>query len=206
MLTFFTVVLIGSLAYALGSVSPGWFAGRARGLDLRFEGQETLGFVNAANVLGTPVGVMVFAADLFKGYLAVGAALLFTDSPWMGVLAGLAAVAGQIWPLFHDFSGGRGGATAAGVLVAASPWTLAISVTLLALLAAVTGRRAHAEVLAIVLLPGIAILTERGDLVQISLTLLLAALLMTPRWKSVEVLLGARKANENGGPEDPPLE
>ncbi|HBK80784.1 MAG TPA: glycerol-3-phosphate acyltransferase, partial [Nitrospinae bacterium] len=123
MLTFFTVVLIGSLAYALGSVSPGWFAGRARGLDLRFEGQETLGFVNAANVLGTPVGVMVFAADLFKGYLAVGAALLFTDSPWMGVLAGLAAVAGQIWPLFHDFSGGRGGATAAGVLVAASPWT-----------------------------------------------------------------------------------
>ena len=61
MLTFFTVVLIGSLAYALGSVSPGWFAGRARGLDLRFEGQETLGFVNAANVLGTSVGVMVFA-------------------------------------------------------------------------------------------------------------------------------------------------
>ena len=71
MLTFFTVVLIGSLAYALGSVSPGWFAGRARGLDLRFEGQETLGFVNAANVLGTDLdrGGIKASARLERGKL-----------------------------------------------------------------------------------------------------------------------------------------
>jgi len=195
LIIFFTAILIASLAYVLGSVSPGWIAGRVRGLDLRFEGQETLSFMNAMTVLGKPVGVMVFAADFFKGYLAVGTALLFTNSIWMGVLAGLAAVAGQIWPLFHDFSGGRGGATAAGVLAAASPWTLAISVTLLALLAAVIGRKEHAEVLTIALLPGIVFLTEQGDLAQISLTLMLAALLMIPRWKSVEVILGARKEN-----------
>ncbi|MDP7166241.1 MAG: glycerol-3-phosphate acyltransferase [Nitrospinota bacterium] len=206
MILFFTATLIGALAYVLGSISPAWFAGRSRGLDLRFEGLETLDFLNAAAVLGKPVGVTVFAADIIKGYIAVGAAMLFTDSTWAALLAGGAVVAGQIWPLFHDFAGGRGTATSAGVLIAASPWTFLITATLLALLSAVTGRRAHAEVLTIVLLPGVAIMVERVELATVSLAIVLAALLIVPRWRDVEVLLGARKANENGEPEDPPLD
>jgi glycerol-3-phosphate acyltransferase PlsY len=201
----FTTILITALAYALGSISPAWFAGKARGLDLRFEGDESLSFLNAGKILGKPVGVIVFVADLLKGYIAVSGALLFTNSPWVVLLAGIAVVAGQIWPLFHDFSGGRGGAAAAGAILAASPWTLIITLTLYALLSAVIGRRAHAEVLTIILLPGAAILVERADLAPVSLAIVLAGLMIVPRWREVEVLLGARKTNKIGGPEVPPL-
>ncbi len=214
--------LTGALAYLLGSVSPAYFAGRSRGLDLRLEGDETLDFLNAGRVLGRPAGAMVFVAELLKGQIAVGLAMLLGGSPWAVALAGLLAVAGQVWPLFHDFAGGRGLAVAAGVLIAASPWTLVISATLLALLYFVTGRLGHAEVLTFVLLPGVAILTERADLAMMSLAIFMTALLIIPRWRTVETLLGMRKTpeeeeadleeleeelrNETGGPEDPPLD
>ncbi|MEE9241464.1 MAG: glycerol-3-phosphate acyltransferase [bacterium] len=220
MIPILIVVLIGALAYLLGSVSAAYFAGRSRGMDLRFEGEETLDFLNAGLVLGRPAGAMVFVADFLKGQIAVGLAMLLSGSPWAVALAGLLAVAGQVWPLFHGFAGGRGTAVAAGVLLAASPWTLVISATLLALLYFVTGRLAHAEVLTFALLPGVTILTEKTDLALMSLTIFMAAVLIIPRRRVVEVLLGMRKTpeeeeedrkeleeeleKESGGPEDPP--
>lgn len=216
------VVLTGAVAYLLGSLSPAYFAGRARGLDLRFEGDETLDFLNAGIVLGRPSGAMVFVADFLKGQIAVGLAILLNGSPWPAALAGLLVVSGQIWPLFYDFTGGRGLAVAAGVLLAASPWTLAIAATLLALLYFVTGRFTHAEVLTIALLPGVAILVEKADLSLISLSFFLTGFLLVPRWRTVQVLLGMRKtpeeeeadleqlekelANESGGPNGPPAD
>jgi len=195
-------LLTAALAYGIGSVSPAWFAGRARGLDLRFEGSETLDFANAGRVLGRGVGALVFVADLLKGQVAVGLALLLTDSPWTAAAAGLSVVAGQIWPMFHDFAGGRGTAPAAGVLLAASPWTLAITGTLLALLAALTGRLAHAELLAAALMPGVAILVGGGDISLMMLAIGMAAMLVGARWRLVEVLLGVRK--EEGKEDRPP--
>ncbi len=184
---------VAALAYLIGSLSPAWFAGRARGLDLRFEGDETLDAQNAWGVLGRGPGALVFIADLLKGQLAAGLAYLLGGSPSALVLAGLAVAAGQIWPIFHGFAGGRGLAPAAGVLLALSPWTLAISGTLLALLAALTGRLAHAELFAIALMPGAAILAGRGDVPLMLLAFGLAGMLIAVRWRLVEVFLGARK-------------
>ncbi|MEK6710777.1 MAG: glycerol-3-phosphate acyltransferase, partial [Nitrospinota bacterium] len=67
-------LLACALAYLVGSVSPAWFAGRARGLDLRFEGTETLDGENAWRVMGRGVGALVLLADLLKGQLAVALA------------------------------------------------------------------------------------------------------------------------------------
>lgn len=215
-----TATIAGVLSYLIGSVSPAYFAGRSRGLDLRFEGEETLDFMNALLVLGRPAGAFVFVADLLKGQVAVGLAMLLTGSPWALVLSGILAVAGEVWPIFHGFAGGRGTVVAAGVLLAMSPWTLVIAVTLLALLASLTGQLDHAEVLTFTLLPGVVILTERADLPQLFLALSLSSMLIMTRWRVVQILLGARKTpeeeeedleeleaelkNENGGPEDPP--
>lgn len=189
-------VLTGALAYIIGSISPAYFAGRSRGLDLRFEGDETLDFLNTGRVLGRPAGAMVFVADFLKGQIAVGLAALLSGSPWAVALAGLLAVAGQVWPAFHGFVGGRGLAVAAGVLFAASPWTLVISATLLALLYFVTGRMGHAEVLTFALLPGAAIIAEKADLPIMSLAFILAVILIIPRWRTVQVILGMRKTPE----------
>lgn len=221
MTTLFTITLAGTIAYLLGSVSPAFFAGRAKGMDLRFEGEETLDFLNAGLVLGRSVGVMVFVADFLKGQIAVGLAFFIGGSPWAIVIAGMLVLAGQIWPLFHDFTGGRGTAVAAGVLIAASPWTLVITATLLALLISITGRLIHAEILTIALLPGIVILTEKADLALMCLIIPMAIMLIVPRWLEVQILLGMRKPleeeekdlleleeemeKESGGSENPPL-
>ncbi len=189
-------MLAGALAYIIGSISPAYFAGRSRGLDLRFEGDETLDFLNAGRMLGHPAGAMVFVADFLKGQIAVGLAALLSGSPWAIALAGLLAVGGQVWPVFHGFVGGRGLAVAAGVLFAASPWTLVISATLLALLYFVIGRMDHAEVLTFALLPGVTIIAERADIPLMSLAIIMAVILIVPRWQTVQVLIGMRKTPE----------
>ena len=186
-----------ALAYLIGSVSPAWFAGRARKLDLRFEGTETLDGENAWRVLGRGPGALVFLADLLKGQAAVGLAYLLGGSPLALVAAGLAVTAGQIWPLFHGGAGGRGLAPAAGVLLAASPWTLAISATLFALLASLTGRLAHAELFAVALMPGAAVLAGRGDVPLMLLAIGLAGMLVWARWGLAEVFLGVKKEDED---------
>jgi len=185
-----------ALAYLIGSISPAWFAGRARGLDLRFEGEETLDGENAWRVLGRGAGALVFLADMLKGQAAVELAYLIAETPLAIALAGLAVTAGHVWPLFHGGAGGRGLAPAAGVLLAASPWTLAISATLFALLASLTGRLAHAELFAIALMPGAAILAGRGDPSLMLLAIGLAGILIWARWRLVEVFLGVRKEEE----------
>jgi glycerol-3-phosphate acyltransferase PlsY len=196
MQTLLQSLLALALAYLIGSISPAWFAGRARGLDLRFEGDETLDGENAWQVLGRGPGALVFLADLLKGQVAVGLAYLLGASPLALVLAGLGVTAGQIWPLFHGWAGGRGLAPAAGVLLAASPWTFVLSATLFALLASLAGRLAHAALFAIALMPGAALVAGRGDAPLMLLAIGLAAMLVWARRGLVEVLLGVRKADE----------
>ena len=193
-----TALLIAGAAYLLGSVSPAYFAGRARGVDLRFEGRETLDFRNAWAVLGRQVGLLVLIGDALKGQLAIWLAVFLGDSPLALTLAGIAVVAGQIWPIFHGFAGGAGLAPAAGVLLAASPWTLVISVTLFLLFASLLGRAAPAELLAAALIPAVAFLAERGGIARLGLTIGIACLLVGVRWREVEVLVGARKGGEEG--------
>ncbi|MEE9276646.1 MAG: glycerol-3-phosphate acyltransferase [bacterium] len=119
-------------------------------------------------------------------------------------MAGLAVVAGHTWPLFHGFAGGDGLAPAAGVLLAVSPWTLLISLTLLALLASILGRADHAELLAIALMPAVTFLAERGRLDALGIAIGLACFLIAARWRVAEVLLGARKAEEEEEEEEEP--
>ncbi len=197
-----TALFIAGAAYLLGSVSPAYFAGRARGVDLRFEGRETLDFRNAWTVLGRRVGLLVLIGDALKGQLAIWLAVFLGDSPLALTLAGIAVVAGHIWPIFHGFAGGAGLAPAAGVLLAASPWTLAISVTLFLLFASLIGRAAQAELLAAALIPAVAFLAERGGIARLGLAIGIACLLVGVRWREVEVLVGARKADRGGEGKD----
>lgn len=193
MYTALVFFLTAALAYLAGSLAPAWFAGKARSVDLRFEGRETLDFLNAWEVLGRGPGALVFAADALRALVVVWLALRLTGSAWGGAVAGFAVVAGAVWPLFHGFAGGRGVAPLVGVLVAASPWTLLITVTLLILIAALTGMLEHAELLSLVMMPAVAVLVGGGDIPLMFLTLALAALMVHVRWTLVEILLGARK-------------
>ena len=187
------VIIVGCITYDIGSVSAAWFAAKARGIDLRVYGSGQLDFANAWMVLGDRVGALVFIADFLKAQLALGFAWYMSDSPWIIALACVCVVLGEILPVFHGFWGGRGTATTCGALLGVSPLSLAICATIALLIAVVTGRRDHAEVIAILLLPAVIIFVSGGNIPLMCASVIITAMLLYKRRELVEKLLGIGK-------------
>ncbi|MBL8843883.1 MAG: glycerol-3-phosphate 1-O-acyltransferase PlsY [Planctomycetes bacterium] len=124
-------LLLLCASYLAGSLPIGLWIGRLRGVDLREHGSRNIGATNAGRVLGRRFFFLVFALDFAKGCLPVvvaqrvGSGALAADT--FGLLAGVAAIVGHVFPLFLRFKGGKGVATAAGVFAAAAPWPALIA-------------------------------------------------------------------------------
>lgn len=126
-----TLYLIAVLqAYLLGSIPWGFLAGRMRGVDLRKEGSGSTGATNALRILGKKWGYSVFALDAFKGWLAVMTAFVIAGKAFnapeaviinAGVLGAIFAMVGHTYPVWLRFQGGKGIATAAGIMIALFP-------------------------------------------------------------------------------------
>jgi glycerol-3-phosphate acyltransferase PlsY len=112
-----TLAVVAS--YLLASVSfPYWIA-RAKGVDLRSFGSRKLGGSNLAKAVTPLHGIAGGLLDGAKGFAAVVAARAFGFPLETQLICGLAAIAGQMWPVFHQFDGGRANATAWGFQLAA---------------------------------------------------------------------------------------
>ena len=95
------------LAYLGGSVSfPHWVA-RFRGVDLRAVGSRKLGGSNLWKSVGRPEAVVGGLLDAAKGFAAVLIARALGLPLEIQLACGIAAVVGQMWPVFHRFDGGR---------------------------------------------------------------------------------------------------
>jgi acyl phosphate:glycerol-3-phosphate acyltransferase len=109
-------------SYLAGSLPIGLLIGRLRGVDLRRAGSGNIGATNAGRVLGKPWFFVVFALDFSKSFVPTllarcyGGGSLKPDL--LGLLCGIAAVVGHVFPVFLRFKGGKGVATAAGVFFA----------------------------------------------------------------------------------------
>lgn len=114
-------------AYLIGSFPSGYIAGRLHGVDLRREGSGNIGATNALRVLGKKTGYVVFAADIFKGWLAVmvayviGMATVPLQTIPFGVLGAISCVVGHMYPVWLGFQGGKGIATSGGIMLALFP-------------------------------------------------------------------------------------
>jgi len=109
-------------AYLMGSISFGLIEAARHGVDLRAIGSGNVGATNAARALGRGIGRKVLAFDLLKGLVPVILARWVLDLSWPWVTAvGLAAAVGHCFPIWHGFRGGKGAATAGGVLLGALP-------------------------------------------------------------------------------------
>ena len=114
------LMLVGG--YLLGSIPSGLIVSRAyRGVDVRDQGSGKTGFTNTLRSLGLGAAIVVLLADLAKGAAPVLIARLVFDDPWAATLTGVAAVIGHTFPVFAEFRGGRGVATAFGALIAIAP-------------------------------------------------------------------------------------
>jgi glycerol-3-phosphate acyltransferase PlsY len=113
------------LAYLLGSISFGLLLTRVYGGgDLRRSGSGNIGATNVVRTLGKTAGILTLLGDGAKGLLAVCLAQAWGQAPALPAVAALAAVLGHIFPLYHGFRGGKGVATALGVLLPTMPLPL----------------------------------------------------------------------------------
>lgn len=142
MLTILTLVA----AYLLGSVSTAVMVSRILELpDPREHGSGNPGATNVLRLGGRKAAVITLVGDLLKGLIPVMGAHLLGLAPLATALAGLAALLGHVFPVFLGFRGGKGVATALGVLLglswlagvmAALTWLAVARITRLSSLAA----------------------------------------------------------------------
>ena len=114
--------LAAALAYLVGSVSAAILVCRAAGLpDPRTEGSGNPGATNVLRVGGKGPAALTLLGDAAKGFVPVLLAGWVLDGPGEArivALVALAAFLGHVYPVFFDFRGGKGVATALGALVA----------------------------------------------------------------------------------------
>lgn len=110
-------------AYLLGAIPFGLILARAAGVDIRKTGSGNIGATNVFRSVGKKLGILVFALDALKGYVAVAVIPSATaaHSGLLPVICGIAAIAGHNWPVYLKFKGGKGIATSAGVLMGIAP-------------------------------------------------------------------------------------
>jgi glycerol-3-phosphate acyltransferase PlsY len=122
---------IAAAAYLLGSVSFAVLVSRLMGLpDPRSYGSKNPGATNVLRSGSRVAAALTLVGDTGKGALAVLLASLYTGEPaalGMGApVAGAMAFLGHVYPVYHGFKGGKGVATAAGVLLALDPLKLGL--------------------------------------------------------------------------------
>jgi len=151
-------VLAIVIAYAAGSFPSAYLAGKARGVDLRKHGSGNLGATNVIRVLGTRIGLVVFAFDVAKGALPVLFLPRYTVSSfptvWTAIACGVAAILGHTRPLFLLFQrGGKGVATAAGVFLALAPIQTLLALIVFAVVLLTSGYVSLGSLISASLLP-----------------------------------------------------
>jgi glycerol-3-phosphate acyltransferase PlsY len=111
------------LGYLLGSVSTAIITCRMMGLpDPRTQGSHNPGATNVLRFGGKKAAAVTLFGDLLKGLLPVLAASIAGASELGLAGTALAAFLGHLYPLFFGFQGGKGVATAFGVILGLSPW------------------------------------------------------------------------------------
>ena len=109
------------VTYLIASVSFPYWVARAYGVDLRAVGERKLGGGNLAKSVGLPQGIVGGTLDGAKGFLAVVVARAIGLPLEDQLACGIAALVGQMWPVFHQFDGGRANATGWGFAIAVDP-------------------------------------------------------------------------------------
>ena len=107
------------LSYLIGSISGSMVIGKFKKVDIREMGSGNAGGTNAFRTQGALFALGVIIIDIFKGFAAtyyIG--MGFGDVSSLSLTCGFASVIGHIYPIYHQFKGGKGAGTLIGVLLA----------------------------------------------------------------------------------------
>ena len=180
----FTLCVIALVAYLLGSIPFGYLLVRIfRSQDIRETGSGNIGATNVVRSGARVLGAATFLLDVVKGFVAVAVArdLVRASLPawppiaqlsWQGSLANrldvaaavaaLAAVLGHIYPVWLRFKGGKGVATAFGVLLQLVPLGALVGLAVFVLATVLTRYVSLASILGSIAIPTAALLLPSG--------------------------------------------
>ena len=171
--------LFVALAYLCGSVPVGFLLACAEGVDIRHRGSGNIGATNVARIVGWRHGVLTLLGDTAKGLIPVVLARYFGLEIGQVVWVGLAAFLGHLYPVFLGFKGGKGVATALGVLAAVAPQATLLLAVVFGIIAGTSRAVSLASIIAAGLAPLVLwLLSYPGPAVGLGLVL---ALLITIR-------------------------
>ena len=186
------------LSYILGSFPTSVWAGKAfHGIDVREHGSGNAGATNVIRVLGWKTGVPVLIIDIIKGSLAALLPVFFhlasegtATLTNLQILTGLIAITGHMFPLFAGFRGGKGVATAAGVVIALHPAVSLVCLGLFALVFAITGIVSVSSIIAGIAFPVVLMVffNTPSQIFKIFSIIIAAALIITHR-KNIKRLI-----------------
>ncbi len=115
------------ISYFLGSIPTGFLVGKwKKGIDLRKCGSGSTGATNVLRHVGKWPALLVLLIDIAKGICAVFISFRILPSENLQVLAGIFSLAGHIWPVWLNWSGGKAVATGLGVLLGLS-WQVGLA-------------------------------------------------------------------------------
>lgn len=127
-----TYIIVAIIAYLLGSISFSIiFTKKMAGIDVREIGSKSAGTTNVLRAAGKKAAALTLICDVLKGVVAILIAVLAgkivkgLDGALLVQLAGIFAILGHMFPIFFQFKGGKGIATALGVLLIVN-WQIAL--------------------------------------------------------------------------------
>ncbi|MEN5181994.1 glycerol-3-phosphate 1-O-acyltransferase PlsY [Comamonas testosteroni] len=176
-------ILVAVAAYFVGSLSFAVIVSRVMGLnDPRTYGSKNPGATNVLRSGSKAAAIVTLLLDAAKGWLPVALVACFGKPFGLEegamALAGLGAFLGHLWPVFFKFEGGKGVATALGVLVGFSGWLGLLVLACWVVVAAVWRYSSLSSLVAAVMAPVLYILLG-GDLWEFNKWILLAILAMS---------------------------
>lgn len=179
------------VGYLLGSIDFAVLVARAQGVDIYAVGSGNPGTSNVLRSVGKKAAALVLIGDLLKGLIAAAIGVWAGDIT-TGYLAGLGAVVGHVFPVWHRFKGGRGVATSIGAIVWLSPvWGAIVAIGWLGVVLA-TKTASIASIVAMALLvPGLALSGVRG--LDLALAAAMAGLVLIRHAPNIRRIVGGEE-------------
>lgn len=173
------------IAYLLGSISFSIiFSKKFAGFDVREKGSGNAGSTNVLRTVGKRAALLTLICDILKGVIAILIAILATkiwkqlDNQILKYFAGFFVILGHTFPIFFEFRGGKGVATALGVLLTLN-WKIGlISLIFAIILIAFTKMVSVGSLLAAVLFPILTIFIGNTKFLCIIISMLITLLVI----------------------------
>ena len=174
-------VLIG---YLLGTISPSALLSKFKHINLRKKGTGNLGATNVMLNLGKRYAILVLLFDMAKAVAAVKLIELIFSDMILGLISGVSAIIGHIFPFYMRFKGGKGLACFAGLVLAFDPWIFLILLILTVVLIIIVNYTFAMPYSAGILFPVMALVKSESWTVLI-LTAIASALILYKHFENV---------------------